>query len=181
MDTGVVGRYLDLTHRFLECILTDSVYAMQGDKPAGLDPVPCGRHHLPRPQSRVIIMTVTDSVYPFHLSGAVVAVAWSHRTSSTVPLPWETQPHLSLECSAGVTDVRWDVTVTLLLFFIYEIYFLYMKYIFLYEIYFHRLGCLECMPGSHTTCSGSETTWGGKHVHLLSLSYIQCQKHHKHE
>ena len=99
---------------------------MQGDEPAGLDPVPCGRHHLPRPQSRVIIMTVTDSVYHFYLSGAVVAVDWSHRTSSTLgPLPWETQPHLSLECSAGVTDVRWDVTVTLLLFFTL------MKYIFI--------------------------------------------------
>ena len=85
---------------FWSGILTDSVYAMQGDKPAGLDPVPCGRHHLPRPQSRVIIMTVTDSVYPFHLSGAVVAVAWSHRTRSTL------RDTTSLECSAGGTDVR---------------------------------------------------------------------------
>ena len=32
---------------------------------------------------------------------------------------------MSLECSAGVTDVRWDVTVTLLLFFTL------MKYIFI--------------------------------------------------
>ena len=30
------------------------------------------------------------------------------------------------------------------------------------------MGCQECMPGSHTTCSGSETTWEGEHVLLSS-------------
>ena len=106
----VVGRYL--AHRFLECIFL----CVQGDEPAWLDPVPCGRHNLPRPQSRVIIMTVRDSVYPFYLSVAVVAVGWSHRTWSTL------RDTTSLECSAGVTDVWWDVT--LLLFF-------RLKYIFI--------------------------------------------------
>ena len=49
----------------------------------------------------------------------MVAVDWSHRTRSSL------RETTSMECSAGVTDVRWDVTVTLLLFFTL------MKYIFI--------------------------------------------------